>query len=175
MSQGLERGMPFLKSLIASHSNLGPLIASRHPIFSTPSGDLDIPKLESAVKALSADPPISAPPAASTLGGTTNLSGALTSAMAGDLSGTVTSGAMALGMDMPVAIASGVGSILSMEWSILSGIGGALGSGAKAGLVCRLLSEGEVVRFLLICLFWGFRFMGGVVYRDTINSSLPLA
>jgi hypothetical protein len=54
--------------------------------------------------------------------------------MAGDLSGAVTSGAMALGMDMPVAIASGVGSILSMEWSILSGIGGALGSGAKAGL-----------------------------------------
>lgn len=54
--------------------------------------------------------------------------------MNGDMSGAVTSGAMALAMDMPVAIASGVGSILSMEWSLLSGIGSGLGSMASAGL-----------------------------------------
>lgn len=84
-----------------------------------------------AIKALAVDPPAAT---ASTLGGLTNLSDAAKAAMDGNVSGAATSGAMALGMDMPVAIANGVGSILIMEWTIISGIGSGLGSAASGAV-----------------------------------------
>jgi hypothetical protein len=126
MSQALTKSMPFLKQLVANHAELGPILATRNPIFATPDNKpLDFPKVETAIAALAADPPAAKG---------SNIGSALSSAMAGDMSGAASSGAMALGMDLPYAIASGVGSVLSMEWSIISGIGGGLGSAASAGL-----------------------------------------
>lgn len=63
--------------------------------------------------------------------------------MNGDTSAAISSGASALAMDMPVAIAKGVGSILSMEWTIISGIGSGLGSAASGAL--GMLSGGKTV------------------------------
>ncbi|TID13191.1 hypothetical protein E2P81_ATG10044 [Venturia nashicola] len=132
VAQGMNKALPYLKTILSQYPSLSTIIAQRNPLFATPTGQLDVNKVEAGMKALSisADSPTT-PPAASTLGGLTNLSEAGKAALAGDASGALVSAAKALAMDMPVAIASGVGSILSMEWSLLSGIGSGLGSAAR--------------------------------------------
>lgn len=76
------------------NQTLGPVIATRHLLFATSSGQLDLTKIDAAIKAFAVDPPAAT---ASTLGGLTNLSDAAKAAMDGNVSGVATSGAMAFG------------------------------------------------------------------------------